>query len=97
MDQRTTFHCTHCRFHAQVFGGEHSDRLGRTLTIACPRCRNLQDVWLWDSHMPKDAPMREPECRRFPGHHVEPWVAGDPCPRCGSPMTSSSPAGHTLG
>lgn len=97
MGFRQGYRCESCGLYALVSGGKDMGFYVATETRFCPHCHTLDDVSvsLWDREMLPDLlpPSRVnglleaeeefglcPSCKRPGGL---PWVAGNPCPKCG--------------
>lgn len=91
MGSLCAFHCTKCRYKAEVSGGDDCGMEAMTTTIVCEDCRKLCDIEIGTVQiMLAQSDQPEPpvvlHCPKNPSHRVRPWKAGDPCPRCGAPM-----------
>lgn len=82
MGVRYEFACPTCRYVAEVSGGEDVGMAVETTTIVCLDCRKLRDVVTGQPGQPQQVP----RCPRDRHHRWQLWTAGDPCPRCATPI-----------
>lgn len=59
--------------------------------MACRECQRLVGVLVHD-HI-EDKPVK-PRCPVDPNHHLAPWDAPGPCPRCGQTIRAGSFTGE---
>jgi hypothetical protein len=94
MSKRKYHECPTCRRHATVVGGRGVEIGTSTVTVGCCECGQLDDIVVArridgsslspDHDMPGGA---MPRCRACGADAVVAWSAGDPCPRCGGPLS----------
>ncbi len=94
MAEPREYECITCSRRAVVAGGPGAGMHGRTTTVGCCECGQLDDVVVarrvdGSAFSPDDDMSGDlmPKCRAFGADAVVLWTAGDPCPRCGGRMT----------
>ena len=87
------FKCKKCGYSTQVSGGRDRGMMAYVETMVCADCKELVDVLV--AIEGPDGPVKDPSraedydrCPECRGKSVMSWREGQPCPKCGGPISS---------
>ena len=90
MESDLGFVCAECGYIALVRGKHYVAEQEHRMTVQCQECRSLADIVVSRKVGEEWKPLPL-ECAQVSSHHLEPWLAGGHCPRCGGRMWAAEP------